>query len=117
MFRLNSKIKGERGDRMEILAGVVIPTIIGVFGIVTWNYDRSAKHLDRRFSELASLAKESSLSAEKLQIELKQLELRLPREYITRYEFDARLGETSKNVDYLVEQIDAIKNLLLHRDQ
>lgn len=101
---------------MEILAGIVIPTILGVFGIVTWTSDRSAKHLDRRFTELASYAKESNLSAEKLQMELKQLELRLPREYITRYEFDARLGETSKKVDYLVEQIDSIKNLLLHKE-
>jgi septal ring factor EnvC (AmiA/AmiB activator) len=98
---------------IEILAGVVVPTVIAVFGAVTWTSDRNAKHIDRRFSELTLLAKESSLSTEKLQVELKQLELRLPREYITRFEFDARLNETSKKVDYLVEQIDSIKNILL----
>jgi len=101
---------------IEILAGVVVPTVIAVFGAVTWTSDRNAKHIDRRFSELTLLAKESSLSTEKLQLELKQLELRLPREYITRFEFDARLNETSKKVDYLVEQIDSIKTILLKQN-
>jgi predicted ATPase len=101
---------------IEILAGVVVPTVIAVFGAVTWTSDRNAKHIDRRFSELTLLAKESSLSTEKLQVELKQLELRLPREYITRFEFDARLNETSKKVDYLVEQIDSIKTILLKQN-
>lgn len=100
---------------LEIIAGVVIPVSVAVFGAVSWTSDRNAKHLDRRFTELTLLAKESSLSTEKLQLELKQLEIRLPRDYITRYEFDARLGETSKKVDYLVEQIDSIKNLLLRQ--
>jgi hypothetical protein len=97
---------------LEIIGGILVPTLATIIGVVTWSSDRSSRHLDKRFSELASMARQSENVAEKTQMDLKELELRITREYITRNEFESRMSESSKKMDYLVEQVDSIKTIL-----
>jgi hypothetical protein len=41
------------------------------------------------------------------------MQMKLPKEFVMREEFASRLSEGTKKMDYLVEQVDAIKNMLM----
>jgi hypothetical protein len=51
---------------------------------------------------------------EKVERELRELEIKLPKEFVLREEFVARMSDGTKKMDYLVEQVDAIKNMLMY---
>lgn len=41
------------------------------------------------------------------------MQMKLPKEFVMREEFLARMSDGAKKMDYLVEQVDAIKNMLM----
>lgn len=99
---------------VELISGIVVPVCIAIFGAAGWASDRSSKHIDRRFSEIAEMVSKNENEIEKVERELRDLELKIPREFVLREEFLARMSDGAKKMDYLVEQVDAIKSMLMY---
>lgn len=99
---------------VELISGIVVPVVIAIFGAAGWASDRSSKHIDRRFTEIAEMVAKNEGEIEKVERELRDLELKIPREFVLREEFLARMSDGAKKMDYLVEQVDAIKTMLMY---
>lgn len=99
---------------VELVSGIVVPVVIAIFGAAGWAQDRSSKHIDRRFTEIAEMVAKNETEIEKVERELRDLELKIPREFVLREEFLARMSDGAKKMDYLVEQVDAIKTMLMY---
>ena len=102
---------------IELISGIVIPVVISIFGAAGWASERSSKHIDRRFAQIAEMVERNEKDIEKVESELRDLELKIPREFVLREEFLARMSDGAKKMDYLVEQVDAIKNMLMYREK
>jgi len=98
---------------VEMISGIVVPVVIAIFGAAGWAANRNASHIDRRFTEVAELVHKNEGSLDMLERELRELEVNLPKQFVMREEFIARMNDGSKKMDYLVEQVDAIKNMLM----
>lgn len=98
---------------VEMISGIVVPVIIAIFGAAGWASDRNSKHIDRRFTEIAEMVMRNEKDLEKIERELRELEIKLPKEFVLREEFVARMSDGAKKMDYLVEQVDSIKNMLM----
>ena len=98
---------------LEVVGMVVIPSLTATMLAIGWFHDRSSKHMDRKFAEVSKLISTNEAKVEKIEGDLLQLQMRLPKEFIMREEFLARMSDGAKKVDYLVEQVDAIKNMLM----
>jgi hypothetical protein len=98
---------------VEMISGIVIPVCIAIFGAAGWASDRSSKHIDRRFSEIVELVSKNEDQIERIERELRNLEVNLPQKFVMREEFLHRMSDGAKKMDYLVEQVDAIKNMLM----
>lgn len=98
---------------VEMISGIVVPVIIAIFGAAGWASDRNSKHIDRRFTEIAEMVMRNEKDLEKIERELRELEIKLPKEFVLREEFIARMSDGAKKMDYLVEQVDSIKNMLM----
>ena len=98
---------------IEMISGIVIPVVISIFGAAGWAADRNGKHIDRRFSEIVELVAKNEGHIEKIERELRDLEINLPQKFVMREEFLHRMSDGAKKMDYLVEQVDAIKNMLM----
>ena len=101
---------------IELISGIVIPVVISIFGAAGWASDRSIRNIDRRFAQIAEMVERNEKDIEKVERELRDLELKIPREFVLREEFLARMSDGAKKMDYLVEQVDAIKNMLMYRE-
>jgi hypothetical protein len=99
---------------IELISGIVVPVVISIFGAAGWASERSSKHIDRRFAQIAEIVERNEKDIEKVESELRDLELKIPREFVLREEFLARMSDGTKKMDYLVEQVDAIKNMLMY---
>jgi len=99
---------------VELVSGIVVPVVIAIFGAAGWAQDRSSKHIDRRFTEIAEMVAKNETEIEKVEKELRNLELKIPREFVLREEFLARMSDGAKKMDYLVEQVDSIKTMLMY---
>lgn len=99
---------------IELISGIVVPVVISIFGAAGWASERSSKHIDRRFAQIAEMVERNEKDIEKVESELRDLELKIPREFVLREEFLARMSDGTKKMDYLVEQVDAIKNMLMY---
>ena len=102
---------------IEMISGIVVPVVIAIFGAAGWASERSGKHIDRRFNQIAEMVDRNEKDIEKVESELRNLELKIPREFVLREEFLARMSDGAKKMDYLVEQVDAIKNMLMYREK
>lgn len=102
---------------IELISGIVVPVVISIFGAAGWASERSSKHIDRRFAQIAEMVERNEKDIEKVESELRDLELKIPREFVLREEFLARMSDGTKKMDYLVEQVDAIKNMLMYREK
>jgi hypothetical protein len=98
---------------IETISGIVVPICIAVFGAAGWASDRSSKHLDKRFLEISEMVSRNEIQIEKVEADLRELELNLPKHFVMREEFISRINDGAKKMDYLVEQVDAIKNMLI----
>ncbi len=99
---------------IEMISGIVVPVCIAIFGAAGWASDRSAKHLDKRFTEIAEMVARNEHDIERVEKELRDLEIKLPKEFVLREEFVARMSDGAKKMDYLVEQVDSIKSMLMY---
>jgi hypothetical protein len=99
---------------IELISGIVIPVVISIFGAAGWASERSSKHIDRRFAQIAEMVERNEKDIEKVEKDLKALEVNLPKEFVLREEFVARMSDGAKKMDYLVEQVDSIKNMLMY---
>ena len=102
---------------IELISGIVVPVVISIFGAAGWASERSSRHIDRRFAQIAEMVERNEKDIEKVERELRDLELKIPREFVLREEFLARMSDGAKKMDYLVEQVDAIKNMLMYREK
>lgn len=98
---------------IELISGIVVPVVISIFGAAGWASERSSKHIDRRFAQIAEMVDRNEKDIEKVERELRELEISLPKEFVLREEFVARMSDGAKKMDYLVEQVDAIKSMLM----
>jgi len=98
---------------IEMISGIVVPVVIAIFGAAGWASDKSSKHIDRRFTQIAEMVERNEKDIEKVEKELRELEVKLPKEFVLREEFVARMSDGTKKMDYLVEQVDSIKNMLM----
>jgi 1,2-phenylacetyl-CoA epoxidase catalytic subunit len=99
---------------IETISGIVVPVVIAIFGAAGWASDRSSKHIDRRFTQIAEMVERNEKDIEKVEKELRELEVKLPKEFVLREEFVARMSDGAKKMDYLVEQVDSIKSMLMY---
>lgn len=99
---------------IEMISGIVVPVVIAIFGAAGWASDRSSKHIDRRFTQIAEMVERNEKDIEKVENELRELEMKLPKEFVLREEFIARMSDGAKKMDYLVEQVDSIKSMLMY---
>ena len=99
---------------VELISGIVVPVVIAIFGAAGWASERSSKHIDRRFAQIAEMVDRNEKDIEKVEKELRELEVNLPKEFVLREEFVARMSDGAKKMDYLVEQVDSIKNMLMY---
>jgi 1,2-phenylacetyl-CoA epoxidase catalytic subunit len=99
---------------IETISGIVVPVVIAIFGAAGWASDRSSKHIDRRFTQIAEMVERNEKDIEKVEKELRELEIKLPKEFVLREEFVARMSDGAKKMDYLVEQVDSIKSMLMY---
>ena len=99
---------------IETISGIVVPVVIAIFGAAGCASDRSSKHIDRRFTQIAEMVERNEKDIEKVEKELRELEVKLPKEFVLREEFVARMSDGAKKMDYLVEQVDSIKSMLMY---
>ena len=102
---------------VEMISGIVVPVVIAIFGAAGWASERNSKHIDRRFTQIAEMVERNENKIEKVENELRELEIKLPKEFVLREEFIARMSDGAKKMDYLVAQVDAIKNMLMYNKE
>lgn len=98
---------------IELIGGIVVPVVIAVFGAAGWASERNRTHINSRFQAIAEMVGKNEKQIEKVEKELRNLEISLPKEFVLREEFVARMTDGTKKMDYLVEQVDSIKNMLM----
>jgi bacterioferritin (cytochrome b1) len=69
--------------------------------------------MDDKFGDLSKQIENNDLKIERLERDILDLQIKLPKEFVMREEFMNRMNDGTKKMDYLVEQVDAIKNLLI----
>lgn len=102
---------------IEMISGIVVPVVLAIFGAAGWASERNGKLIDRRFNQIAEMVDRNEKDIEKVERDLKALEVNLPKEFVLREEFVARMSDGAKKMDYLVEQVDSIKNMLMYNKE
>jgi chromosome condensin MukBEF ATPase and DNA-binding subunit MukB len=69
--------------------------------------------MDDKFRDISSQIASNDTKIERIERDLLEMQMKLPKEFVMREEFASRLSEGTKKMDYLVEQVDAIKNMLM----
>jgi uncharacterized membrane protein len=98
---------------LQIVGSIMLPSIIAAGGAIGWFHKFSSKHMDDKFSDLSKQIENNDLKIERLERDILDLQIKLPKEFVMREEFMNRMNDGTKKMDYLVEQVDVIKNLLM----
>lgn len=69
--------------------------------------------MDDKFDDISKQIAMNDLKIERLERDLLEVQMKLPKEFVMREEFLARMSDGAKKMDYLVEQVDVIKNMLM----
>jgi len=98
---------------LQLIGSIVLPSVIAAGGAIGWFNRVSSKHMDEKFRDISAQITTNDNKIERVERDLLELQRMLPKEFIMREEFASRLSEGTKKMDYLVEQVDAIKNMLM----
>lgn len=98
---------------LQIIGSVVLPSVIAAGGAIGWFNRVSSKHMDDKFKGISAQIVNNDHKIERVERDLLEMQMKLPKEFVMREEFASRLSEGTKKMDYLVEQVDAIKNMLM----
>ncbi len=98
---------------LQVIGSIVLPSIIAAGGAIGWFHRFSSKHMDDKFDDISKQIATNDLKIERLERDLLEMQMKLPKEFVMREEFLARMSDGAKKMDYLVEQVDAIKNMLM----
>lgn len=98
---------------LQIVGSIILPSIIAAGGAIGWFHRFSSKHMDDKFDDISKQIATNDLKIERLERDLLEMQMKLPKEFVMREEFLARMSDGAKKMDYLVEQVDAIKNMLM----
>lgn len=96
------------------IAGVTVSVVVAIGGAAGWVSNKNARHIDGRFDEILQHVNGNEQSIELVERDLREMQLRLPKEFVMREEFISRMNDGAKKMDYLVEQVDAIKSMLMY---
>jgi len=91
----------------------VLPSVIAAGGAIGFFHRFSSKHIDDRFDDISKQLSTNDMKIERLERDILEMQMKLPKEFVMREEFLARMSDGAKKMDYLVEQVDAIKNMLM----
>jgi len=69
--------------------------------------------MDDKFKTISDQITANDSKIERVERDLLEMQMKLPKEFVLREEFLARMSDGTKKMDYLVEQVDAIKNMLM----
>lgn len=98
---------------LQIVGSIILPSVIAAGGAIGWFHRFSSKHMDDKFDDISKQIATNDLKIERLERDLLDMQMKLPKEFVMREEFLARMSDGAKKMDYLVEQVDAIKNMLM----
>lgn len=98
---------------LQLIGSIVLPSIIAAGGAIGWFSRVSSKHMDDKFTDISNQIATNDVKIERLERDLLEMQMKLPKEFVMREEFIARMSDGAKKMDYLVEQVDAIKNMLM----
>jgi hypothetical protein len=98
---------------LQFIGSVVLPSVIAAGGAIGWFNRVSSKYMDDKFRDISSQIASNDTKIERIERDLLEMQMKLPKEFVMREEFASRLSEGTKKMDYLVEQVDAIKNMLM----
>lgn len=98
---------------LQIIGSIVLPSVIAAGGAIGWFHHYSSKHMDDKFGDISKQISANDSKIERLERDLLDMQMKLPKEFVMREEFLARMSDGTKKMDYLVEQVDAIKNMLM----
>lgn len=98
---------------LQVIGSIVLPSVIAAGGAIGWFHRFSSKHMDDKFDDISKQIATNDLKIERLERDLLEMQMKLPKEFVMREEFLARMSDGAKKMDYLVEQVDAIKNMLM----
>jgi hypothetical protein len=98
---------------LQLIGSIVLPSVIAAGGAIGWFNRVSSKHMDEKFRDISAQITTNDNKIERVERDLLELQRMLPKEFIMREEFASRLSEGTKKMDYLVEQVDSIKNMLM----
>jgi len=98
---------------LQILGTIVLPSVIAAGGAIGWFHRFSSKHMDDKFDDISKQIATNDSKIERLERDILQMQIQFPKDFVMRDEFIARMTDGAKKMDYLVEQVDAIKNMLM----
>jgi len=98
---------------LQIIGTIVLPSVIAAGGAIGFFHRFSSKHIDDRFDDISKQLSTNDMKIERLERDILEMQMKLPKEFVMREEFLARMSDGAKKMDYLVEQVDAIKNMLM----
>lgn len=98
---------------LQLIGSILLPSVVAVGGAIGWFNMVSSKHMDDKFKTISDQLKSNDAKVERLERDLLEMQMKLPKEFVMREEFASRLSEGTKKMDYLVEQVDSIKNMLM----
>lgn len=98
---------------LQLIGSIVLPSLIAAGGAIGWFHHYSSKHMDEKLGDISKQISSNDVKIERLERDLLEMQMKLPKEFVMREEFLARMSDGAKKMDYLVEQVDAIKNMLM----
>lgn len=98
---------------LQIIGSILLPSLIAAGGAIGWFNRVSSRHMDDKFKDISDQITANDNKIERLERDLLEMQMKLPKEFVMREEFLARMSDGAKKMDYLVEQVDAIKNMLM----
>lgn len=100
---------------LQIIGSIVLPSVIAAGGAIGWFNRMSSKYMDEKFRTISEHIRSSDNRIERVERDLLEMQARLPKEFVMREEFISRMQDASKKMDYMVEQMDKIRSILLSR--
>jgi len=98
---------------LQVIGSIILPSVIAASGAIGWFHHYSSKHMDEKLDDISKQISSNDVKIERLERDLLEMQMKLPKEFVMREEFLARMSDGAKKMDYLVEQVDAIKNMLM----
>jgi len=98
---------------LQLIGSIVLPMVNAAGGALAWFNKVSSRHMDDKFRDISAQITANDHKIERIERDLLEMQMKLPKEFVMREEFSSRLNEGTKKMDYLVEQVDAIKNMLM----